>query len=175
MKWRRGKDPGEIIVKQQCSSSEPASCQLLRRLEVQRLCSVPLARDRLKRLRREARLESDLRPDRLVIAVLVGHAERLGTLGPERDNLAMRSGVSFHRGYDTSCRSIGNRPERIIRKMRINLGGSCLFVSEHLAHHEERIPVCYREDAKEWRRSCTRNPGSPARMRTRSQSFWSTV
>jgi hypothetical protein len=63
------------------------------------------------------------------------------------------------------------RPEWIVRKVCVDFGSSCLFVPEHLAHHEEGISICRSKEsegmakAKEWRRSCSRNPGSPARRR----------
>jgi hypothetical protein len=65
--------------------------------------------------------------------------------GDEGDNVLIPSRAILHRRGDPSRRAIGDRPERIIGKMRVDLGGSGLFVSEHLTHHEERIPVRYGE------------------------------
>ena len=77
--------------------------------------------------------------------MLVGHAGSYATLRMQRNIFADFSLAPLHRGGDTSRRAIGNRPERIVRKVRVYLRSSCLLVPEHLAYHEERISIRYRK------------------------------
>ena len=61
--------------------------------------------------------------------------QTLGTLRIERDNFAVLSLVPLHRGGDTSRGSIGNRPEWIVRKVRIDFGRGRRRVSKDCSGH----------------------------------------
>ena len=73
--------------------------------------------------------------------------------GPAREGLPLpreRYGLNvvtaaLHRGGDPRRSPIGDSAQRIGREMGITFGGAGLPVAEHLADHEQRVPVGHGE------------------------------